>query len=328
MRYRSTLFVVLLCFLVGTVSAWLDAPPKLRPIEALGKQLFEEKILSADSSVSCASCHKPEFAFADTSAFSMGIRGQSGTRNTPSVLNMKNRPYFFWDGRAASLAEQALKPIENPEEMGLPIQEAVKRLKEHPHYRNRFWQVFKQVPSAQNLAKALAAYESTLETVNSKFDDWSNNLRQLSPMEEAGRELFVGDKAKCFNCHSMEDFTDDEFKNIGLFDGQALNDSGRIKITGKASDLGKFKTPGLRNVAVTAPYMHNGMFRTLEEVVAYYNNPQDFVKHPQHIDPDLAQPLGLTELEQKQLVAFMHTLTDKAFLPKKVHTKPRALTKK
>ena len=328
MRYRSTLIVVLLCSLVGTVSAWLDAPPKLRPIEALGKQLFEEKMLSADSSVSCASCHKPEFAFADTSAFSVGIRGQLGTRNTPSVLNMKNRPYFFWDGRAASLAEQALKPIENPEEMGLPIHEAVKRLKESTHYRNRFWQVFKQVPSAQNLAKALAAYESTLETVNSKFDDWSNNLRQLTPMEEAGRELFVGDKAKCFNCHSMEDFTDDEFKNIGLFDGQALNDSGRIKITGRASDLGKFKTPGLRNVAVTAPYMHNGMFRTLEEVVAYYNNPQDFVKHPQHIDPDLALPLGLTDLEQRQLVAFMHTLTDKAFLPKKVHTKPRALTKK
>ena len=328
MRYRSTIIIFLLCLLVGTVSAWLDTPPKLRPIEALGKQLFEEKILSADSSVSCASCHKPAFAFADTSAFSVGIRGQLGTRNTPSVLNMKNRPYFFWDGRATSLAEQALKPIENPEEMGLPIAEAVKRLDEHPTYRRRFLAVFGQRPTAKNLAQALAAFESTLETVNSKFDDWSNNLRKLTPMEEAGRELFVGDKAKCFNCHSMEDFTDDDFKNIGLFDGKTWNDSGRIKITGKASDLGKFKTPGLRNVAVTAPYMHNGMFRTLEEVVAYYNNPQAFVSHPLHIDPDLAQPLNLTDLEQKQLVAFMHTLTDKAYLPRVKKVPARALTKK
>ncbi len=133
---------------------------------ALGKKLFSEKLLSIDSSVSCASCHKPAYAFADTVAFSVGINGMLTKRNTPSVLNMKNRPYFFWDGRAASLEEQSLMPIQNPDEMGLPIEEAVKRLNGSAAYKNLFQVVFHQKPSAKNLAAAFAAYEQTLETVD------------------------------------------------------------------------------------------------------------------------------------------------------------------
>ena len=282
--------------------------------QALGKKLFSEKLLSKDATVSCASCHKPQFAFADTVAFSTGIGGKLTQRNTPSVLNMKNRPYFFWDGRATSLEEQALMPIQNPDEMGLPIDEAVKRLNESKVYKNLFQKIFKQNPTAKNVGAAFSAYEKTLETVDSKFDDWSNNLKNLTAAEERGRKLFIGDKAKCFNCHRMEDFTTDEFKNIGLYNGKEWNDAGLYNLTKKENDKGKFKTPGLRNIAVTAPYMHNGMFKTLEEVVEYYNNPQKVIPNAINIDEDLKTPLGLTEKEKKDLIAFLKTLTDKKFL--------------
>ncbi|MBK9487006.1 MAG: c-type cytochrome [Chitinophagaceae bacterium] len=280
----------------------------------LGKKLFSEKILSKDSSVSCASCHIPTFAFADTVAFSVGIEGKLTKRNTPSVLNMKNRPYYFWDGRASTLEDQSLMPIQNPDEMGLPIEEAVKRLNQSKEYKLLFQKIFGQKPTAKNLAAAFSAFEKTLETVDSKFDDWSNNLKNLTASEERGRELFVGDKAKCFDCHRMEDFTTDEFKNIGLYNGKEFNDAGLFNITNKEADLGKFKTPGLRNIAVTAPYMHNGMFKTLEEVVDYYNNPQAFVTNSINIDDALKSPLNLSEKEKKDLVSFLKTLTDKKYL--------------
>ncbi len=281
---------------------------------ALGKKLFSEKILSKDSSVSCASCHKPAFAFADTLAFSVGIEGKLTKRNTPSVLNMKNRPYYFWDGRASSLEVQSLMPIQNPDEMGLPVDEAVKRLNASATYKMLFQKIFNQKPTAKNMAAAFSAYEQTLETVDSKFDDWSNNLKKLTAPEERGRELFVGDKAKCFDCHRMEDFTTDEFKNIGLYNGKELSDAGLYNLTNKETDLGKFKTPGLRNIAVTAPYMHNGMFKTLEEVVDYYNNPKKIVPGAINTDEALKNPLNLTEKEKKDLIAFLKTLTDKKFL--------------
>ena len=280
---------------------------------ALGKKLFSEKILSLDSSVSCASCHKPAYAFADTTAFSTGINGKLTARNTPSVLNMKNRPHFFWDGRAVTLQEQSLMPIQNPDEMGLPIDEAVIRLNESKEYKNLFQKIFKQQPNAKNLSAAFAAYEQTLETVDSKFDDWSNNIKKLSASEERGRQLFIGNKSKCFNCHRMEDFTTDEFKNIGLYNAKDLKDAGLYNITQKETDKGKFKTPGLRNIGVTAPYMHNGMFKTLEEVVEYYNDPAKIVSNSINIDDDLKQPLGLTEKEKKDLIAFLKTLTDKKY---------------
>ena len=304
-------------FIIFIVSSFFEKETAdIKTKAGLGKKLFSEKILSKDSSVSCASCHKPQYAFADTVAFSIGIEGKLTSRNTPSVLNMKNRPYYFWDGRAASLEEQCLMPIQNPDEMGLPVEDAVKRLNTSREYKMLFQTIFRENPTAKNLAAAFSAFEQTLETVDSKFDDWSNNLKKLTASEEKGRELFVGDKAKCFDCHRMEDFTTDEFKNIGLYNGSNLNDAGLYNITKKESDLGKFKTPGLRNVAVTAPYMHNGMFKTLDEVVEYYNNPGKFVNNPINIDDALKQPLGLTVKEKKDIIAFLKTLTDKAFLNK------------
>ncbi len=285
--------------------------------EALGEKLFFDTILSKDYSVSCASCHKPNFGFADTATFSMGIHGIPTKRNTPSVLNMAFRPHFFWDGRAASLEEQALMPISNPDEMGLPIDEAVKRLNENAVYKKLFLKIFKQKPNAKNLGLAIAAFEKTLETGESKFDLAFDDKATLTEQEERGRQLFVGDKAKCFDCHRGDDFTNDDFKNIGLFDGNALNDRGRFDITKDSNDLGKFKTPGLRNVAITAPYMHDGRFKSLLEVVEYYNNPTAFINNPLNLDSTLAVPLGLTKQEKLDLVAFMKTLTDKRYVKQK-----------
>ena len=314
---KAVLTFLTAVFTIVVISSFFEEKiTDIKTKAALGKKLFSEKILSKDSSVSCASCHKPKYAFADTVAFSVGIAGKLTKRNTPSVLNMKNRPYYFWDGRASSLEEQSLMPVQNPDEMGLPIEEAVKRLNQSREYKQLFQKIFGQKPTAKNLSVAFSAYEKTLETVDSRFDEWSNSIKNLSAPEERGRQVFVGDKAKCFDCHRMEDFTTDEFKNIGLYNGKDLNDAGLFTLTNKEADKGKFKTPGLRNIAVTAPYMHNGMFKTLEEVVEYYNNPQKFVNNSINIDDALKTPLGLTEKEKKDLIAFLKTLTDRKYLKK------------
>lgn len=309
---RTALCMVLLIGLIMAFTAFI-IPPAITTKAALGKKLFNDKILSKDNTISCASCHLPENGFSDTIAFSKGIEGRVTIRNTPSVLNMKNRPYFFWDGRAASLEEQALMPIAHPDEMGLPIKEAVARLNASSEYRKLFMRVFKQLPNSKNLGAAFAAFERTLETDSSRFDAYMDDMIAFTESEERGRKLFISDKTKCFDCHRGPDFTDDQFKNIGLFDGYALNDSGRYLITRKKEDLGKFKTPGLRNIALTAPYMHNGMFQTLEEVVEYYNNPGAFVLNPINIDSTLSEPLSLSQQEKADLVAFLKTLTDKRF---------------
>ena len=321
---KSFLFIFFTASLIGIVSfKWnSDALGKIKTKAQLGEKLFFDKLLSNDYSVSCASCHKPDFAFADTSAFSIGINGKLTNRNTPSVLNMKNRPYFFWDGRAASLEEQALIPIANPDEMGLSIDEAVARLNNSKEYKKLFQKIFGQRPNAKNLAAALAAFEKTLETVNSRFDDWANDEAELTEAEERGRQLFVGNKAKCFDCHRMEDFTNDEFRNIGLYNGSDFNDAGRYAITKNKKDLGKFKVPGLRNIAVTGPYMHDGRFKTLEQVLLYYNNPYMFVDDPVNMDSLLLKPLQLTNQENDDLLAFLKTLTDRRFVKTNSSTNP------
>lgn len=309
---KKVVFIALGAGLLLGFTGFYNAPPI--SIEALGEQLFNEKILSKDSTVSCASCHKPDFAFADTMPFSIGIGGKLTLRNTPSVLNMKNRAYYFWDGRASTLEEQALIPISNPDEMGLPVAEAVARLNENAYYTKLFMQTFNAPPDSINLAKALSAFQQTLETVDSRFDAWTYDEVRFTKSEERGRKLFIGNKAKCFDCHSMQDFTDDDFKNIGLYDGITLTDPGLFAITGDSADLGKFKTPGLRNVGATAPYMHNGMFKTLEEVIEYYDNPSVFVQNPINLDPTLKKPLRLTTQEKRDLAAFLKTLTDRSHL--------------
>lgn len=280
----------------------------------LGEQLFFDPVLSGDNTISCASCHQPQFAFADTATFSKGIHGQLTRRNTPSITNQRGRPSFFWDGRSASLEEQAKQPIISAGEMGLPIEDAVKRLNADSAYVRAFRKLFNSVPTEKNLLDALAAYERTLETANSPYDRYINGDDQaISPAAARGRLLFIG-KANCSNCHSGEDFTADRFKNIGLYNGTTLTDAGRFEVTKDSAQLGFFKVPGLRNVAVTAPYMHNGMFKTLREVIQYYNNPDAIVHGGIKRDLSLNTPLNLTTTEIDELEAFLKALTDDRFI--------------
>lgn len=282
---------------------------------ALGKSLFFDTILSRDSSISCASCHKPEFAFADNTPTSFGVYKRSGSRNTPSAMNMSARNFYFWDGRAETLEEQAIGPIENPVEMDLPISIAIRRLLKNEKYLQSFRLVYNQLPNSENLAKAIAAYERTLETGDTDFDNYMSGKDTTLISESAKRGLNIfNNKGKCFDCHFGVDFTgNDQFKNIGLYNGKDLNDVGRYKISGKEKDLGTFKVPGLRNVAQTAPYMHNGMHKTLREVIDYYNEPDKFISNSINRDPLLKEPLGLTETEKKDLENFLLSLSDYRF---------------
>ena len=282
----------------------------------LGKLLFFDPILSKDKKISCASCHLPEHAFADTAAVSKGVAGRKGTRNTPSAMNVLLQRAFFWDGRAKTLEEQALKPIENPVEMNLPVDSAVRRLQQNKLYADYFETVFKGSPTKENLALAIAAFERTLETSNSAFDEWKFSGKEDAVSDAVKRGFIVfNTKGKCIKCHFGADFANtNDFRNIGIFDGRRFNDSGRMIVTGKPEDIGKFKVGSLRNVAVTALYMHNGMMKTLEEVIEFYNDTEKRIKHPNNKDTLLAKPLGLTDGEKKDLLEFLKALTDKRFI--------------
>lgn len=291
----------------------LDYDNSIDTEEKLGAKLFFDSILSEDNTISCASCHKPKFAFADNKRVSEGVKGRVGNRNTPSVMNMLSRTFFFHDGRASSLEEQALGPIENPLEMNLKYSKAVERIREKGDYNYYFNKIYNKPPDSSNILSALASFQKSLESDGSAPHDlWMNDedTNALSASQIRGRNLFLG-KAKCFDCHFGPDFTNDEFKNIGIYDNSSFTDRGRFDITKDSNDLGKFKVPGLRNVELTAPYMHNGMFGTLEEVVEYYNNPYLIIKNPINIDTLMLEPLNLTKEEQKDIVEFMKSLTDK-----------------
>lgn len=266
-----------------------------------------------DSTISCASCHKPEFAFADNRAFSLGVGDSLGIRNTPSVMNMLSRPYFFYDGRSSTLEKQAIIPIENPLEMNLPYDVAVSRIQMNVSYDSIFNAIYHTTPDSFNIAHALAEFQRSLESNGSAPHDlWMNDTdgNAMTPSQIRGREIFISDEFKCFDCHFSPDFTGDEFRNIGLYNGQDLTDRGRFEITRDSSDLGKFKVPGLRNVALTAPYMHNGMFETLEEVIDFYSNPYDFIKNPINLDTLMIEPLNFSVQQREDLVNFLHSLTD------------------
>ncbi|MBK7763612.1 MAG: cytochrome-c peroxidase [Bacteroidetes bacterium] len=282
--------------------------------EHLGEKLFFDKILSSDYSISCASCHKPEFAFADTMAFSKGVNGKFTARNTPSVMNMAMRDEFFWDGRAKSLEAQVVGPVENPNEMNLPFKEAVKRIQSNQEYYLLFKQLYQKAPDSASIVDCIAAFERSLETDQTPNDRWLNDLPNgLTTQQMRGRELFTSNRTRCFDCHFTPDFTSDEYRNIGLFDGKVFNDSGRYHVTKNLLDIGKFKIPGLRNVAITAPYMHNGIFKTLREVIDYYDEPNKFMKQTLYRDTILPLHIGLTEQEKQDLESYLHALTDDRF---------------
>lgn len=316
-RFVTSASVLASLFLFGLCSPSKEVK-LLASEEELGEALFFDTILSRDSSISCASCHKPEFAFADNSATSKGVFGRAGNRNTPSAMNMSDRNLYFWDGRAETLEEQALGPIENPVEMDLPLSLAIRRLTGNEKYVKSFQVVYGKRPNVEDLAKAIAAYERTLETSDTDFDKYisGEDTTLLSASAKRGLTIF-NTKGKCFDCHFGVDFTgNDKFKNIGLYNGKDLNDEGRKTISGKAEDLGAFKVPGLRNIAKTAPYMHNGMHKTLREVIDYYDEPDKFISNSINRDELLSKPLNLTETEKKDLENFLLSLSDEMFKQK------------
>ncbi len=227
---------------------------------------------------------------------------------------MSSRCEMFFDGRAENLIHQVAFPIEDPKEMSLPMIDAVQRLVNHKLYKKWFLDIYKEIPNQKNISDAIAAFEETLETSDTEFDAYMmDSPNKMSASSIRGRELFMSDKAKCFDCHFSPDFTGDEFKNIGLYDGKNFNDSGRYEVTKSAKDLGKFKVPGLRNVAITAPYMHDGSLKTLREVIDYYSNPYDFVKNPINMDTTLTTAINFSESEKDDLEAFLRSLTDRRF---------------
>lgn len=303
---------VIILILSAVLLAFVSSPLPDDEV-ALGERLFSDPILSLDSAISCASCHIPAFAFADTARLSRGVGGILGRRNSPSITNMASRAHFFYDGRALTLEQQVLMPIQDPLEMRLNLDDAVARLSKHPTYAPAFRQIYGESPNETLLSAALAAFVRTLETSDSPFDRWM--MDQPGGMSQAavrGRRIFM-EKGKCFDCHFSPDFTGDEFRNIGIYNGKNFNDSGRFEVTRDSADLGKFKVPGLRNVALTAPYMHNGMFKTLEEVIDYYDNPNLFISDAINRDSLLAQPLNLSAQEKSDLKAFLEALTDDRF---------------
>lgn len=315
MKKLYCLIVLAALVILIAQSAFVSPGPKTK--EALGKMLFFDPILSGTRTISCASCHKEEFAFADTVSLSTGVRGRKGVRNTPSAMNVNMQVSFFWDGRAATLEQQALGPIANPLEMDLPVDEAVKRLNKSSIYRRAFRDLFNEAPNKTNLAIALSQFERSLETNDTPLDDWriNDNEDAMSASAKRGYALFNG-KANCVQCHFGADFSNNEFRNIGLYDGKTLTDSGRAAITKKPRDLGKFKIGPLRNVALTAPYMHNGMFKTLRQVIDYYDDPDKVVPHSIGRDSLLAKPLNLSEREKQDLESFLISLTDRRFKTK------------
>jgi cytochrome c peroxidase len=285
----------------------------------LGRMLFYDPILSKDNTQSCSSCHQQNFAFTDPRQFSIGVDGIAGTRNSMQIDNVLWKKPFFWDGRAADIEEQALEPVPNPIEMHLSWVEATKKLKRHASYPSLFYQAFGDtIIDSLRIAKAIAQFESILISSNSKWDQFliSNKtpFEFFTPEEYAGYLIFNSETGDCFHCHTEDVMlTDNLFHNNGL--NATHNDYGLGAINNNPEDIGKFKTPSLRNVEYTAPYMHDGRFNTLEEVVEFYSFG---LQVSPTVDPLMKfAHLGgvqLNEEERAQLVAFLKTFSDDSFI--------------
>jgi cytochrome c peroxidase len=309
----------------------------------LGRRLFYDPILSNNNQVSCATCHKQSLAFTDGLKTSVGVSGVPLAFNSMSLANLMWGPrHFFWNGRSSSLEDQALQPIKHADEMGHNIDELIIALKNDETYINLFKQAFGDI-SAQNIAKALANFQRTLISSNSRYDQYLRGEITLSPQEEQGRKLFMAHPdtkvilrgGNCIDCHSQfltSGFATvfDGFSNNGLDNDETLQ-SGLFSLTKNEAHRGLFKTPTLRNIAVTSPYMHDGRFDTLEEVLAHYNGGIKLSKtlSPLIIEADNMPKtqndhisLNLNNDEISAIIAFLHTLTDEDFLTNSAFSNP------
>jgi len=285
---------------------------------SLGQRLFRETALSVDGSLACASCHAAATGFSDPRRFSPGVRGQLGTRQSMALVNLAWKREFFWDGRARSLRDQVLMPIQDPTEMAETLESVVGKLSGMPEYPVLFENAFGTPRiDAERIALALEQFVLTLTHFRSRFDLSTQGKASLSDQERRGLELFMTENeprmgqlgADCFHCHGGMLFTDHQFHDNGL--DLAPTDPGRASVSGREADRGKFVTPTLRNIARTAPYMHDGRFQTLEQVVRHYS---EGVQASPNLDPNLAKhPAGglhLSPDDQSALVAFLKTLSE------------------
>ena len=275
----------------------------------LGRKLFFDPILSADNTVSCASCHLQANAFSDPRPLSEGVGGVLGRRHAMALINLVYENRFFWDGANPSLEEQAIHPIIDEREMAADISEVERKLNEDLEYPDLFDEAFGEGPSVATIVDALASYERILISSDSPYDRYlAGDDNALSESAKRGLELFNSEQGECFHCHTGFNFTDGSFQNNGLYEEYA--DEGRKMVTGRDNDLAKFKTPTLRNVEFTAPYMHDGSMATLEEVVAHYASRGK--PHPNR--SIFMLNITLNEAEQADLVNFLKSLSDESFL--------------
>jgi cytochrome c peroxidase len=281
-----------------------DNPPTAEKVE-LGRLLYFDERLSADDTVSCATCHHPEKGWGDNAEVSTGIKGQKGARSAPTAVNSTYMLSQFWDGRAKNLEDQSKGPLINPIEMGNPNHDAVvEKIKKIPGYQPLFQKAFGEGPNIDNIAKAIASFERTTLGGNSPFDRYQNgDLKAMSEAEIRGKDLFFG-KANCTQCHVGFNFSDSDFHNLGVGMNKPKPDLGRFDFTKKEEDKGAFKTPTVRDITRTAPYMHDGSQKTLEEVVEFYDKGGE--PNPR-LDFRMVK-LNLTAQEKADLVSFMKAL--------------------
>ena len=274
---------------------------------ALGRRLFFDPMLSTDRTVSCATCHDPDRAFADDKPLAVGVFGRVGKRHSPSLVNRGFGRSHFWDGRAATLEAQVLLPIQDPNEMDLTIEEAITRLSANESYRTEFQAAFDRPISQEDLGRALATYLRTIRSGDSPYDRFAaGEPTALSEGQQAGLRLFRG-KARCIICHSEPTFTDEQFQNTGVAwrpEAGTYQDDGRFAVSGRERERGNFKTPTLREVARTAPYMHDGSLATLDDVIDFY----DRGGRPNRNLFPVITPLNLTPEEKRALVTFLESL--------------------
>lgn len=285
----------------------------------LGKKLFFDPKLSSNQQVSCATCHRPSLAFSDGFALAdHGVSGKSLHRSAPALFNLAwQNQGLFWDGGAHDLESLNFGPLTHPDEMGADLADIVTYLESDPGYRQQFNLVFgeEQIQSAQ-VSRAISQYVRSLISQDSKYDHWKKNKEDFDDLELLGYQIYQN---KCSNCHREGLFTDGNFHNNGLdiaypdppeLEGLFL---GRFRITSNLEDLGAYKTPSLRNIALTAPYMHDGRFETLDEVLDHYKNG---IQVNESLAPPLKNGIPLNSMEREALKAFLHTLTDSVFLKK------------
>lgn len=290
--------------------------PKDNPLTAakieLGKQLFFDPRLSEDQTISCASCHDPEHGWSNADRFATGIGGQVGGRSAPTIINSAylnagsprfSKPAQFWDGRAADLEDQALGPIQNPIEMNMKMDAVLERLNKVDGYRKQFQDIFGTDVTEEGVAKAIASFERTILSADAPIDRFlAGEDDAMSEAAQRGWDLFQnGAKANCTACHKYPNFADGGYHNIGVGMDAQKPDLGRFEVTKLAGDKGRFKTPTLREIHRTGPYMHDGSEETLEDVIEFYV--KGGVKNPQ-LDEEM-KPLKLTEQEKKDLVIFL-----------------------